>query len=73
MQCNLCGGKLKEKHTQLPFKVSDHSIVIIKGMPVLQCEHCIEYLIEDSVMKKVDDILHRIDMASELEIVRYAA
>ena len=73
MKCHLCGGALVKEVTQLPFKISNHSIVIIKNMPVLQCSHCIEYLIEDSVMEKIDAILNRIDDSSELEIVRYAA
>ena len=45
----------------------------IKDMPVFQCDRCIEYSIEDSVMEKVDYILSRVDVTSELEIVRYAA
>ena len=73
MKCHLCGGELKRVVTQFPFKISDSSIVIIKNMPVFQCDRCIEYSIEDSVMEKVDYILSRVDDTSELEIVRYAA
>jgi len=42
------------------------TIVILKGLPVLQCDNCREYLLEDVVM-------HRVDTAAELEIIRYAA
>ena len=59
--------------TDLPFKVSDTTIVIIKGLPVLECAKCPEYLLEGAVLRRVDDLLARIDRRTELEIVRYAA
>jgi len=72
MICRNCGGKLKKVVTDLPFKVKDNSIVIIKKLPILQCQNCNEYLIEDSVMEKIDYILDKIDKTAELEILRYA-
>jgi YgiT-type zinc finger domain-containing protein len=59
--------------TDLPFKRGDKSVVIIKDLPVLQCENCAEYLIEDAVMAAVDRILGAVSEAAELEVVRYAA
>ena len=73
MRCSLCGSKLSPLITDLPFKVSDTSIVILKGLPVLQCDNCQEYLLDDSVMNRVEEILQRADAAAELEIIRYAA
>jgi YgiT-type zinc finger domain-containing protein len=73
MRCSVCGSKLRPLITDLPFKVSDTSIVILKGLPVLQCENCREYLLDDSVMSRVEEILQRADAAAELEIIRYAA
>jgi hypothetical protein len=49
------------------------TIVILKGLPVLQCDNCSEYLLEDLVMSRVEEILQRADTAAELEIIRYAA
>lgn len=72
MICHNCGGKIEKLVTNLPFKVSCDSIVIIKGLPVLQCRNCGEYLIEDMVMEKVDRILSKIDKATELEVLSYA-
>ena len=63
MRCSLCGSKLSPLITDLPFKVSDTSIVILKGLPVLQCDNCREYLLNDLVMKRVDEILQRADAA----------
>ena len=72
MICHNCGGKLEKVVTNLPFKVGHDCIVIIKELPVSQCQNCNEYLIEDSVMEKVDGILNRIDTTAELEILSYA-
>lgn len=72
MICHNCGGKLEKVVTDLPFKVKDNSIVIIKKLPISQCQNCNEYLIEDSVMEKIDYILDKIDKTAELEILSYA-
>lgn len=73
MKCHRCGSKLKPLITALPFKIGETAIVIVKELPVLQCENCGEYLLEDAVMGRVDQILEKIDVAAELEIIRYAA
>ncbi|MEJ2701878.1 MAG: type II toxin-antitoxin system MqsA family antitoxin [Sedimentisphaerales bacterium] len=72
MTCHNCGGSLENLITNLPFKLSDDCIVIIKGLPVLQCRNCSEYVIEDQVMEKIDIILDKIDTTAELEILSYA-
>jgi YgiT-type zinc finger domain-containing protein len=73
MKCHLCGSKLKPLITNLPFKIGDMTIVILKGIPVLQCDNCSEYLIDDPVMSRVEAILERVSADAELEIIRYAA
>jgi YgiT-type zinc finger domain-containing protein len=72
MICHNCGAKLDKLITNLPFKVNRDSIVVIKGLPVLQCQNCSEYSIEDEVMQNVDSILSRIDKTAELEVLNYA-
>lgn len=64
---------MEKVKTDLSFKISDSSIVILKGLPVSQCKNCGEYLIEDSVMKEVEKILDVSDKKTELEIVQFAA
>ena len=59
--------------SDLPFKTTETSIVIFKSLPVFQCENCTEYLIEDAVLSRVDEILAGISGETELEIIRYAA
>ena len=73
MTCRICGGELERIVTDLPFKVAQSRIVIIKALPVLQCGNCGEYVIEDSVMERVDAILARVDTTVELEILSYVA
>lgn len=73
MQCTVCGSEMSRILTDLPFKTTDHTIVILKSLPVLQCGNCAEYLIEDSVMIRVDEILSGVGGAGDLEIIRYAA
>ena len=59
--------------SDLPFKTTERSIVILKSLPVLQCENCTEYLIEDAVLSRIDEILAGISGAAELEVIWYAA
>jgi len=73
MKCHVCGSKLKATQTDLPFKANETTIVIIKNLPLYQCENCSEYLLDDSVMKGVEEIIENVDSAAELEVIKYAA
>ena len=73
MICHVCGSEMTRVVTDLPFKLSDSTIVILKSLPVLQCSNCSEYLLEDSVMRRVDEILDKVDTAAELEVIHFAA
>ncbi|MDO8745523.1 MAG: YgiT-type zinc finger protein [Candidatus Brocadiaceae bacterium] len=72
MKCHVCGSNMDPLTTDLPFKVSETTIVIVKGLPVLQC-NCSEYLLEDPVLKQVEIILDNVDTSAELEVINYAA
>ena len=73
MKCAVCGAQLQSVQSDLPFKVSEQTIVILKQLPVWQCPNCAQYLIEDRVLRRVDEILEGVDRAAELEIIRFAA
>jgi YgiT-type zinc finger domain-containing protein len=73
MKCRVCGSALLETTTDLPFKVTDRTIVILKSLPIAQCQRCSEYLIEDSVFAKVEELLSKVDTSVELEIIPFAA
>jgi YgiT-type zinc finger domain-containing protein len=59
--------------TDLPFKVSERTIVILKGLPVTQCQNCSEYLLEDAVFTKVEDLISGAGTSVALEIIPFVA
>jgi YgiT-type zinc finger domain-containing protein len=73
MKCQSCGSVLEPVTTDLPFKVSEKTIVILKALPVLQCRNCAEYLLEDEVLRRVEEIMAGVDRSAELEIRNFAA
>lgn len=73
MNCRVCGSTLRGTTTDLPFKVSDRTIVILKHLPVAQCDRCSEYLIADAVFAKVEELLASVNTSVELEIIQFAA
>jgi YgiT-type zinc finger domain-containing protein len=73
MKCTVCGARMNPIVTDLPFKLAEDRIVIVKRLPVLQCRACREYLIEDTVMARIDTVLTQTDSTAELEVIRYAA
>jgi len=73
MTCRTCGSSMEDRVTDLPFKAGEGSIVIVKGLPVVQCTRCNEYVLADAVMTRVEKILGSVAKTSELEIVRFAA
>ncbi len=73
MKCRVCGSALHATTTDLPFKVSDRTIVILKQLPVEQCDGCREYLIADAVFARVEELLSTVNTSVELEIIQFAA
>lgn len=73
MKCTSCGAPMRLTKSDLPFKTAEQTVVILKSLPVFQCENCAQYVIEDAVLGRVDEILATVDGAAELEIIRYAA
>jgi len=73
VNCRVCGGRLEKRVTDLPFKVSDTAIVIVKSLPVLACRQCGDTEMEDAEMARVNELLAAVDHSAELEVIRYAA
>ena len=73
MQCTVCGAILRPTTSDLPFKVREHTIVILKNLPVLECTNCVQYLIADREFSRVEQMLAQVNGAAELEILRYVA
>jgi YgiT-type zinc finger domain-containing protein len=59
--------------TDLPFKVGDTAIIIVKALPAFVCTQCGETELESAVMVRVDQMLASVDQSAELEVLRYAA
>ena len=73
MRCRVCGGLMESRVTDLPFKLSDTSIVVLRGLPVLQCPQCDDTELEHETMRRVEQVLAGVDASSELEVIRFAA
>jgi YgiT-type zinc finger domain-containing protein len=73
MKCHVCAGPLHPTETDLPFKVSDQTIVAITKLPLLQCECCIEYVMDDATFARVEQMLERADKTAGLETVPFVA
>ena len=73
MKCRVCGSRLQPTTTDLPFKVTERTIVVLKQLPVLQCERCSEYSMEDVVFARVEALLANVNTSAELEIIPFAA
>jgi YgiT-type zinc finger domain-containing protein len=59
--------------TDLIFKVTERTIVILKQFPAMQCNRCGAYSIADSVFAGVEDTLRTADTSAELEIIPFDA
>ena len=64
MKCHVCGANLQAITTDLPFKTNETTIVIMKNLPLYQCESCREYLLEDPVLKRVEEIIQNVENAA---------
>ncbi len=73
MRCRVCGGLLESRVTDLPFKISDSAIVILRSLPVLQCRQCGDTELEQPTVSRVDQLLAAVGESAELEVIRYAA
>ena len=73
VKCAVCGARMTRVESDLPFKTTDRTIVILKGVPAIQCDNCGEYVIEDGVLRRVDEILATVVWAAELAVIRFAA
>ncbi len=71
MKCHVCGGLMTPTISDLPFRLGPTTIVVVKRLPVLECDSCAEFSIEDHVMEKVESLLERVGRDAELAVVGY--
>lgn len=72
MKCRVCGSTLRATVSDLPFKVSERTIVVLKRVPMAQCDGCPNYLIADDVLASVEEYLADANTDAELEIIPFA-
>lgn len=73
MRCHVCGAEMRETKTDLPFKLTERSIVVVREVPAIQCSGCREYMLSDKVMERIDELLSAANTDADLEVVRFAA
>jgi len=73
MKCTRCGALMEARKTDLPFKLGDRAIVIIRSVPVLECRSCTEYLVADDDMQRIEKMLERGAADAELAVIQFAA
>lgn len=71
--CPVCGSEMCPVVTDLPFKTSHKTIVMLRDLPVPQADRCGEYVLEDRVMERVEASLGKAAQGTALAIARYAA
>lgn len=60
MRCPLCKGEMAKKgRTNLPYELSDESIIIVKNVPAIICSQCGDVFIEADILSKVEKILDK--------------
>jgi YgiT-type zinc finger domain-containing protein len=69
----MCGGPMEAIRTDLPFKLNNQRILVVKDLPVHQCRSCGEFILSDQVMEALDRLIEATDQNAELEIRRFAA
>ena len=73
MKCHVCGDRLISTISDLPFRISPTTIVVVKRLPILECTNCMEFSIEDSVMATIESMLEQTDETTELAVIPYVS
>lgn len=72
MKCSLCKAESMEKTMDAYFAQLEYCYVIIENVPCLKCSQCGEVLYSASVIKKIEDILDKVQrIASNIFILDY--
>lgn len=73
MKCHVCGTQMKTVVADLPFRADRSVMIILRGVPLLECCECGAYALEDVVMERVHERVKGLISPSHLDAVRYAA
>jgi len=73
IRCRICGGLLRPRVTNLPYKLAGTTIAILKALPVFECPQCGDTELDQATMLRVDQLLGGVNQPAELEVILYAA
>ena len=73
MKCHVCGNSMTRVASDLPFRVNRSVMIILRDLPLMECNECGAYAFEERVMERVHEIVERLKSPSHLEAVLYAA
>jgi len=71
MKCHVCGSEMIVEQSDMPFKITQHKVVIFRDLPVASCQGCGEFLLDDQVMAQVEWMLGNTAPEAELDVLRY--
>jgi len=72
MTCYFCKGNLIESHTVHVSEVGE-CVIIIKNVPCLKCDQCVEISYTGSIYKQIENIVDASRNAlTEVTIVKYS-
>lgn len=72
MKCHVCGTSMTRVVSELPFRVNQSVMIILRDLPLLECTECGAYAFEEKVMERVHEIVERLHCPSHLDAVLYA-
>jgi YgiT-type zinc finger domain-containing protein len=73
MKCHVCGTPLIRVVTDLPFRAKGTIMIILRGLPLLECSECDAYAMEEKVMERVNEIVWSFASPAHLDVIQYAA
>lgn len=72
MNCFFCKGEMK-RSTTTHFVDLKKCMVIVKNVPCWECQKCGEIVLDDDVVKRLDDIVRRVsEFMTEIAVVEYS-
>ena len=72
MNCFFCKGEMK-RSTTTHFVDLKKCMVIVKNVPCWECQKCGEIVLDDVVVKRLDDIVRRVsEFMTEIAVVEYS-
>lgn len=72
-RCPLCGGKMQDGVTTIPFLTGER-VTVIKDVPAEICTDCGEAYMKSGVVDKVESLLDRVEaLHSEMSVLHFEA